>query len=105
MEQLSLNELIEKIPKVTSILIVIQDDLTEFTYVLEDSMMENLEDLIREKMGFLFIENDNNKRDYYFWVYNIETKKYNFIHRENYEGFYLHSKLQSELNIQKISGI
>lgn len=100
MEELNIEELIEKI-KNFNYCITIEDDLTEKIFKIEE-FKEDLNDLIREKIGFCFIKNSE---EYLFWKFNPTITKYNLYKKEGRKDFYLHDKLKAELDLEKISGM
>ena len=99
MEELKLENLIEKIPNKNCCIIVIEDDLTETMYRIEES--RNIKDLIREKNGFCFKFNNDK---YFFWEYSYPKQIYYYYEEEGRQDFYLHDKLKADLNILRISG-
>lgn len=100
MEELKLEDLIEKIPDKDCCIIVIDDDLMERMYKIDDNR-DNLKNIIKEKIGFCF-KFKNNK--YSLWEYDPSKKIYYYYEKEGREDFYLHDKLRADLNLSKISG-
>ena len=100
MEELKLEDLIEKIPDKDCWIIVIEDDLTESMYKIDDNR-DNLKNLIKEKIGFCFkFKNDK----YSFWEYDPSKQIYYYYEKEGRDDFFLHDKLKADLNILRISG-
>ena len=100
MEELKLENLIEKIPNKDCCIIVIENDLTEAIYKIEENR-NDLKSIIKEKTGFCFkFKSDK----YFFWEYNSTRQIYDYWEKEGRDDFYLHDKLRADLNISKISG-
>jgi len=100
MEELKLENLIEKIPDKDCCIIIIEDDLTEGIYKIDDNR-GNLKNLIKEKIGFCFKFKDDK---YLFWEYDPSKQIYYYYEKEGRDDFFLHDKLKADLNILRISG-
>ncbi len=101
MEQKTLEEIIEGLPKRNSFIILIEDDFSEGIYRIEQNIQE-LPNLIRCTRGYCCIQNNI---PYSFWNFNPDTEKYEYYEGgQRKEDLYLHDKvtLKLQLNDNKI---